>query len=161
MEQPLFENKDYEAICMALGDLAIHWALLEAQLEVCVNLTFNDHDGRTLAESNQIPRELKRKLRFLRLCFSRLPGLSAHSLEAKKLFDEIGNCSDDRHFVLHGALSSYDKDAMTVTFHRLDSERDDHVLKTRTYSASKLLSIGAQAQALFTTLHNLNLSLWK
>jgi hypothetical protein len=78
-----------------------------------------------------MPRQLARKIRFLRKCFTRLDGLSPFATEALAIVNRLDQLSDTRHFVVHGVLSGFDAEAdETFYFRKIDisDDKKQHIL---------------------------------
>jgi hypothetical protein len=159
MEPFEFERGEYQALCAIIGEIAINWAQLELQIEICVSLTFTSYGGRQVADRDQIPREFKRKAKYLRQCFSTLGALKPLSSKALDLLNGVTNAASDRNFILHGSLKGIDRIKQTITFRRLDSQDDAHSLNEMLYTYPKLYSIAGTTQTLAQRFLDLNKSL--
>ena len=114
----------FPPLSMAVGQMVLSWSFVEVSLDQWVAIIYQGVGGRNLAE--EIPRALTRKIKFLRRCFRNIAALDPFAEEATKLLDRAKEISEIRHTVVHGYISKYEPHTQTVTFVKLDAEKDIH-----------------------------------
>lgn len=128
----------------AVGHLVVNWALIEQAIDMWCTLAYQSPGGGQVAKD--LPRELSRKIRFLKDCLRQMPVLAPIAAEARQYLAGVKRISSARHFVIHGAIAGYDPGTHALRFVRLDlvDERTMHQQKELVISAKQLLDYGVE-----------------
>ena len=103
------------------GELVINWGMLEASLNMIVNLVYRDFGGQYAnGKAEPIPVPFTRRMNFLKTCFKKIPALVPFQDDARALRGKAKELSVVRDFIAHGFLSGHDPDTGIYTFGRLD-----------------------------------------
>lgn len=117
-------EKEFAQLCELVGYVVIHWGIIEAQVDAWVKLAYHLPGGKAIAGSFGIPRSLKRKLHFLRECFSSLPSLALFSERGSHIVNMLSLVSKVRHELVHGAMAIGEKN-QSIRYIRMKYEKDD------------------------------------
>jgi hypothetical protein len=93
--------------------------MVERALDDCNLVFMNDANG-SLIEP-ELPRALKRKIKFARQCLKAIPELSAFQLEGVLLLDEVSRLIQLRHTLVHGTIQNFRKEGTVFIFEMLDT----------------------------------------
>jgi hypothetical protein len=133
-------------LAMAIGHLVITWASIEATLNLTIAVIYHDVGGKAI--ETDLPRNLSRKVKFLRACFNRVDPLKGYGNEARSLLDRISALAPIRHAVIHGYLSGFDPTSQRVTFTKLDTKPTIHEVDSEAFSLPELVEAGGKSLAL-------------
>jgi hypothetical protein len=116
-QEPTDEDIRYFAdLCQCIGFVVVHWSLTEQQLDNWVNVCFNNCGGSKFQNGSGVPRSLKPKLAFLRMCLKTLPALAEFRTEGVALLSRVSLASKRRHDLIHGAITELRPDPATGAF---------------------------------------------
>ena len=89
-ESPFRSHELNQAIFTTVGQLAVNWALMEFSLDALVSVIFHDFEGRKVEP--ELPRELSRKVRFVRSFLATSPEV-VHTIkdDLLKEMDRLSN----------------------------------------------------------------------
>ena len=134
----------------AIGETVVNWSMIEAALGFWVAIIYQAAGGNRHAKV--IPRELSRRMTFLRLCFNKIAALQPFATEGRALLDRIGNIKDTRHMLVHGVVSDYSPDNHEFLFVRLDLDKAKtmQIIKELSIPATKMLNDSGEAMAIAT-----------
>ena len=91
-----------EAFFAAVGRLTLSWGHLGIALDAMVEIMYHGFGGREIEP--EMPRQLQRKITFLRTAFKKLP-LGQKAIQGYLgLFDQIEAAAQTRHDMIHGAV---------------------------------------------------------
>ena len=122
------EADDFRALCMAIGFVVVNWAIIEQQIDNVVNVAFKNCGGKTLRKNGDIPRSMSQKLDFLKDCFHKIAALKPFEGEAVSLIGRTSTLSEQRHDLVHGAVTSLTPINGGFKFRKIGYEKEDHVL---------------------------------
>jgi hypothetical protein len=140
-------------LSLGVGQLVIEWAFVEQVLDMCIAVIYHHAGGKHIDPI--IPRSVKRKVRFLKLCFKTIKAAAPFKDEALPLLSEAKTLAHTRHTVVHGVLSEYDDATGTVTFVMLDPRADAHYEVRRKLDFQQMLTAGDKCRILMGQLRNL------
>lgn len=119
-----------------VGKIAVHWAILEFNLDCSSSLLFEFGGGEKF--ENQIPLALKRKLKFLKKVLKKNRTLAELTDAATGVYDLVNGMADLRHFVIHGYIASFDPETKLVTFIKPENKGKELVFEEKEFSLDKL-----------------------
>ncbi|WP_373502895.1 hypothetical protein [Aestuariivirga sp.] len=134
-------DEEYNALCQLVGNIAIQASFLEQALDVTISFIFHELGGRDHSDGQALPRGLKRKIRYLRLCFLKVSSLHRHSEHALSLLHGISNASRDRNNIIHGVFQKFDSARRLCTFAKLDAVGVFHHESLNSYTFDQLLKL--------------------
>ena len=109
--------------------IAVNWSFVENSLDSWAASAFSSYGGNQIEK--EMPRQFSRKVKFLRKCFNRLPGLSPFAAHSTAILERATALADTRHYVIHGVLAGFiaDEDE-TFVFRKIDisDDKQSHVL---------------------------------
>lgn len=159
IEEPA--DSEFVNLCAAIGFIVIQWAQAEQALDMAVNLIYRGFGGKDIADTPEIPRPLKRKIKFIRRCLNQLEGLMQFKEAGLALMTKFGDLSEERHNYVHGAIASSPLADGSTNFIKLDAKGDIHVLTEFTFNPGdfpsltrKLLDLAGETNALCRGLIN-------
>ena len=141
MPKPLPDDL-FPPLSMSVGQLVLSWSFVENSLDQWVAIIYQGVGGKQI--EREIPRALKRKIKFLRRCFKNIALLEPFAEEAIELLGQAKDVSDIRHIVVHGYISKYDSNTQTVTFVKLDARKDIHRINETPLTFDQLLEAGGK-----------------
>ena len=112
----------YRQLIEAVGHLVVYWSLIERQIDNWIMVAFHECGGDQLAERRVLPRQFKRKARFLRKCFRTLPPLQPYKDAALAILKEAALIADIRNPVVHGNIRGLKSDRGVYRFDVLDAK---------------------------------------
>lgn len=141
MVLPLNDEKFFSAI----GRLVLAWSHVECGLDYSVIIIHDKLNGKSIATS--LPVSLSRKLEFLRKAAHKIPELNNYKKRICDLAVEIKACSDTRHDVVHGFLSSHPlAKADEAQMVRIVFSGDNHSYKPVKFTAEEVLETAKEFQ---------------
>jgi hypothetical protein len=103
MDEPEPFLPEMEKLFSILGRITYIWAHIDVSLDFCNFLLYHKHGGKSI--DPEMPRSsLKRKRQFFRKCVTQLDLGTDHKDYGLHIADEISALSDDRHWMIHGAV---------------------------------------------------------
>jgi hypothetical protein len=84
---------------MGLGHVVVAWGILESILDHLIRALYLEYGH---AVENEVPRQLKRKIKFLKKAAVMLEVLKPYSEKIIELCEQIGKHADSRHNLIHG-----------------------------------------------------------
>lgn len=129
--------------------IVVQWVFVETALDYWCAIAFQDCGGDAIEA--ELPRQFKRKVRFLRKAFRQLPQLDRFQGEALPFIEAAVRISNIRHYVTHGALSGFDHaDDETFIFNKMDVGEDkvSHIIGTLRIKGADLLAAGLELMEL-------------
>lgn len=141
--KPNYQTPEDEFLFASIGRLTISWAVLELGIDVLI-IAIHGQLGGTEIEAER-PWALKRKLKYLRKCFSKLAVLSPYTKEALTLFDEIATASYMRHDIVHGVATHHPEGATELPMMRLI--RGSHLKAAKFYKIETIEILRAAVEA--------------
>lgn len=130
------QEDDLPALYGVVGKIAVHWAILEFNLDCSSSLLFEFGGGNEF--ESQIPLSLKRKLKFLKKVLKKNQALADLTDAATGVYDLILDMSDLRHFVIHGYIASFDPKTKLVTFVKPENKGKELIFDEKEFSIEKL-----------------------
>jgi hypothetical protein len=100
MEKPTYTTPADELLFASIGRLTISWALLESCLDGIITIIHHRVGGKTV--ESDMPWMLKRKVKYIRKCFSRLDALKPYLEPVPQLMTDIIAASEMRQNIIHG-----------------------------------------------------------
>ena len=117
MPKPTYTSPEDEFLFSSIGRLTISWAILESTLDGLITIIHHRVGGKTIEPD--MPWALKRKLKYIRKCFSRLKPLEPFAAPIPALVDEILTASEMRQNIIHGVATDHPEGATTLKMTRL------------------------------------------
>lgn len=115
---PLEDAKDFLA---SIGMMTILWAQTEGVLDALVASIYFQGGGEKLEP--QHPRQLDRKLSFLRECYKRLTPLHCVAEEGNELVDRFHRLKQKRHDLVHGFVRKAHADKLEFSVIKKDKRK--------------------------------------
>ena len=138
---------DFDALCQAVGFTVLTWAHIEQILDFAIAVVFQNCGGNKI--NQQIPRNLKSKLVFMRKSLRKIHVLEPFQEQGLALMDRISDMKRRRHDVVHGVVTSLTSSDGKFEFRRLNVkdtmhhvESSDFDLKTFPALARDLSDLG-------------------
>ena len=128
--------------------MVVHWSFVERGIDTSIAVIFHEAGGNTIEP--ELPRMYKRKTKFLRKCFNKLPPLAGFAAEGRALLGRASALVGIRHTVIHGVLSGDDPETQTVTLIKLDVQGTLHHQECEKLTFREMLSAGTQCHDLGT-----------
>jgi hypothetical protein len=122
----------------AIGQIAIHWALLEFSLDGITNIIFMDAGGKSI---DDLPVSLKRKTGFVKRCLTKLDCLSDFQ-EGTQLMIDIDREAKLRNDVIHGYIAGFNQATNELHFVKLKAYKNQHIQEVTIYTFFELLGCG-------------------
>ncbi len=117
-----------EAFFAAVGRLTLSWGHLGIALDSMVEIMYHGFGGREIEP--EMPRQLQRKITFLRKAFKKLP-IGQKAIQGYlALFDQIEAAAQTRHDIIHGAVIEYAERSGEATMVRV-TRHGERVTKKR------------------------------
>jgi hypothetical protein len=95
-----YTSKEDQEFFASIGRFTISWSLLEAVLDMSVMSVYHGLGGSKLAR--EIPKSLKRKIKFLAKASKRIESISHLEKEIGEITNQIKDASVLRHDLIHG-----------------------------------------------------------
>lgn len=105
-------QEELKPICEAIGFITINWALMERQFDNCIHLIHTDF-GRYM-HNHEKPIAYKKKSKYLRKAFRRVPHLDKYKANGLDLIQRADSLSELRHRFTHGTIRSLDGTVLTI-----------------------------------------------
>jgi len=144
-DNKLLLSEAYAPLSGALGHVVLGWSFIETSFSHWIATIYKPLRADKI--EREIPIQFKRKTKFLKRCFNQVTPLNAFRDEALDLINVAHQLNDHRNFLLHGVLSTYDRQDHEFKFVRLNVPKHDrqmHYAETRTYTIEKILEIGGE-----------------
>ncbi len=112
-----YTSQSDESFFGAIGRMTISWAYLELGLDWTINnlyLHFN-----AVEVEKQQPRNLDRKLAFMRAVIKRMPLPEEFARGFALLFESIKSAAETRHDIIHGFIIKHEDGTGEATFSRI------------------------------------------
>ena len=94
--------KDPTQLYLLVGFAVVQWAYVEMALDQCVVTIHTRGGGRTVC-ADRPTTALNRKLRFLRACFRRVPGLTEYASDGLAILSRVEELAERRNTTVHSA----------------------------------------------------------
>jgi hypothetical protein len=156
MFRPTVPEELMPPLFSGVGMIAMNFAFVENTLDAWTAFAYRDFGGSAIEQ--EMPRQLARKIKFLRKCFGRLDGLKPFATEALAIVNRTSELSDMRHYVIHGVLAGFDhEDNEAFYFRKIDisDDKTEHILGEMKlpgqhiiWAGQELLHMAATGQAL-------------
>lgn len=147
MQNAQFTSKTDEEFFGAIGRLTISWAQLEVGLDSMVRIIYYGFKGSKIEA--EVPRNLKRKIRFLRAAFKTLP-IGKTAIDGYLNFlDRVQSAAETRHDIIHGVVIEQVEGSGEATLIRMIKGRNGAVKeKKRKFTTRAILQAALEAQRL-------------
>jgi hypothetical protein len=141
-----FTSTEDEKFFGAIGRLVISWAHLELGLDVMVEILYRGFNGNEIEA--EMPRNLLRKITFLRAMFIKLLGEGEGSEGYRKFFDRVQAASQTRHDIIHGVVVEQVERSGEATIMRAIRNRDGIIKRRISVTTHNILTAAVEAQKL-------------
>lgn len=121
------DEREFRALCEAMGFMVINWALLEQQLDIWTSIIFKNFDGNKIQQ--EIPKGLVRRSDFLKTAFRNIHKLSELTEEAINIVIGVNDIATSRDHLIHGVIENMKPKEGKWTITKLDHHSDRHVKK--------------------------------
>lgn len=127
-----------------VGMIIVNWTFVENALDAWTAIAFHEHNASSI--ERQLPKMFGRKVKFLKKCFRRLPGLAPFSDEAIAFIERANELSEIRHYVAHGTLSHFDTTDESFIFAKigLSDDKQQHEFGELRILGTDLLTAGTK-----------------
>jgi hypothetical protein len=146
MPEPTYTTPADEALFAAIGRLTISWAHLEAGLDYSIILLHKELGGDKIEP--EMPWALKRKLKYIRKCFTKIDQFKQDRETVCGLISDIDAASELRHDIIHGVATSHPEGATSVGMVRLLRGADVITAKHYTFTTKDILETAVRANKL-------------
>jgi hypothetical protein len=126
----------------AIGQIAIHWALLEFNIDGITNIIFTNAGGNAIEKT--MPTSLKKKTDFIKRSLNKLESLSAFT-EGRQLMIDIDRESQLRHDVIHGYIAGFNQETNELHFVKLKTHQNEHYEGRKIYTFFELMDAGTRS----------------
>lgn len=133
----LMLESNFGSLCKSIGFLVIQWGQSEQSLELLVNVIFRDYGGSKWTKQKRLPRQLDKKLAFIKECASAIPALATFRIDLEALVVKFKLLSQMRHDLVHGALVNIKEENDVYSFIRLNTHPDVHEAKEFRYALTE------------------------
>ena len=145
-------------LSMSVGLLVVGFGIFEFSLNVTIAVVYH-MVGKPKGCRDQIPLELKRRLRFLKDAAKQFPALAPFKGDIGRCTSIAKRLAHTRDGVIHGYPADYDDRTHTLTFLRISPEKPHNTIHKEdrlVITAQKLLEDGTAANDLGTEMGNLS-----
>jgi len=139
---------DFDALCQAVGFMVLTWAHVEQILDAAIAVVFQNCGGNKI--NQQIPRNLKSKLVFMRKSLRKISVLEPFQEQGLALMDRISNMKRQRHDVVHGVVTSRTSADGTFEFRRLNVKDTMHHVESSDFDLKKFPALARDLSDLGT-----------
>jgi hypothetical protein len=157
MDKPTYMTAADELLFASIGRLTISWALLESSLDGIITIIHHRVGGKTI--ESEMPWMLKRKVKYIRKCFSRLDLLKPYSEPVPQLMTDIIEASEMRKNMIHGVATEMPEGTAQLKMVRLvrggefyEQKHFEVTARDILVSAVEANRLGARSLALGNTL---------
>ena len=98
------DEREFRALCEAMGFMIINWALLEQQLDIWTSIIFKNFEGNKIMA--EITKGLVRRSDFLKKAFRTNPKLSSLTDEAIAIVIGANDLATSRDELIHGVIDN-------------------------------------------------------
>jgi hypothetical protein len=116
-DKPTYMSPADEMLFASIGRLTISWAIIEGSLDVIVSIIHHRIGGKAIEP--EMPWALKRKLKYIRRCFSKIEALKSFADPVPNLMTDILSASEMRQNIIHGVATHHPQGASTIKMTRL------------------------------------------
>lgn len=102
------------------GAIVILWGLTDVMISEVVGIVYARAGGRH--KESQVPRQMARKIDFLRRCFRQIEALQPYSQHALEIMTGLDNLKIYRECFAHGYPGHYDEATDLYTFYKYEPE---------------------------------------
>jgi hypothetical protein len=143
-------HDDFRALCVAVGFVVLNWAIIEQQIDNWVNIAFINCGGRSLRGVDGIPRSFRRKAKFLKDSFRKLPSLSPFAAEGLALLARASVWADERNNLVHGGITSLEPQNGAFQFRKIGYLKGNHTVSTFMFTPSDFSTLETALEELLT-----------
>jgi hypothetical protein len=130
----------------AIGRLTISWGHLELGLDCMVEILYRGFGGNTIYP--EMPRQLQRKITFLRKSFRKLP-IGEEAIQGYlKFLDQVETAAQTRHDIIHGIVIEQAEHSGEAVMVRIIRKHDSMKQKRIKVNAKGILESAVEAQHL-------------
>jgi len=108
-------TQNHSTAYLAIGKVAVSWAHIEYELELCVSLIYSHCEGKLLNEN--CPMNFQRKLKIFRWAFESEKRLSDLKSDGSKIADAMSSFADYRNQTLHGTIAFFNRSEVVFDKH--------------------------------------------
>lgn len=130
------------ALRTAIGHIVMNWVYVERMIDLSITKIYHTTAGRDIEP--ELPRAIKRKIKYLKCAFRTIPDLDALAKGFRPLLSDAQTLANIRHVVAHGAVLDFDAKTETVTFNMLDAKGHFHTERPEKLSYQELLKAGRE-----------------
>lgn len=144
MRQPNVPGDIVPHIMTNVGFIVVGWSFLELHLAMWTAIIHADAGGSEI--ESELPRMSKRRIRYLRKCFNRIPALTPARIMALDLLDRASRLQHVRDFAVHGTMADYDPEGDEhITFKKIDvgDDKQHHVTDSLSMPGAAWVKAGA------------------
>lgn len=113
-----------DRMLIALGAFALNWSVMEMGLDFWTAIVWHQFGGKDTATEN--PKNLGRKVKFLRDCQTKCPALAPVAETSISYLDDVAALTDTRHHIVHGAVHGVDADGSLQLVRLIHDKRGFH-----------------------------------
>ena len=127
------EFEEFLLLAQGVGFVVVTWAAVERQLDNWVYTAFHN-GGKEMADKGVIPTSFKKKKKFLRDSFGKLPAFAEFSVRGIKILDDATAVAATRTDFVHGTLDGLVATDGAFHFRRLILGNHTHEIKEFTFN---------------------------
>ena len=144
------QYQNFDALCHAVGFTVLTWAHIEQLLDTAIAVVFQNCGGNKI--NQQIPRNLKSKLVFMRKSLRNLDVLDSFQDQGLALMDRISSMQRRRHDVVHGVITGLVSHDGIFEFRRLDAKDTMHHVESSNFDLKKFPALARDLSDLGTAM---------
>ena len=127
------EFEEFLLLAQGVGFVVVTWAAVERQFDNWVYTAFHN-GGQDMADKGVIPTSFKKKKKFLRDSFNKLPAFAEFSVRGLKILNDATAVAATRTDFVHGTLDELVATDGVFHFKRLILGNDKHSVKEFTFN---------------------------
>lgn len=143
---------DMKPLYCNIGFVALQWAYVEQNIDMIVAIIYHFFNGKLLADKQEIPRSLTKKIPFINKCLKAIPDLAPFQAEGKALMTRANQFSKKRHDMIHSVLVKWNPNPESFDFAKFDYEKEIHRLREINFTANDYRQFGNNMTGLITEL---------
>ena len=122
-----------------IGYIVLQWSNGDRNLDWIIKIISEDHDTKSIINTESLTQSVGRKIRLLHTCFNQYPSLVNFKKDGKALMDKVEATSKERNKLIHGTFDGLNLSNKSMDFEYLtrpkkelkyNIERFTHTLAT-------------------------------
>ena len=146
-----------DRMLIAIGAFALNWSVMEMGLDFWAAVVWHQYGGKLTAKEN--PKNLGRKVEFLRDCQTKCPALEPVAAASLLHLSEVDALTTTRHHIVHGAAHGVGEDGSLHLVRLNHDKRGLHTADEIILSIEEVEDGAARAKALAHRILTLGIAL--